>query len=299
MVYLKVLIRDLISPLMLTEVKKSDVRELYPKHETNTHKGQNGRVMIVGGSLDYYGAPILAGMGALFGGADLVRLCVPECNFEVSRTYYPDFIVKAFPGEYLDARGVDLIALESERQGCLVIGPGIGERQETLTAIEAIIKKAKCPVILDAQAIYALPRDKTRNNKNILITPHAQEFSNFCDCRFPSLLIEKVEMVKKCAKDLNVHVLLKNPTDIITEPSGKFCINQSGNSGMTSGGTGDVLAGFVGSLVARGLKHYDAARIAAYILCQTGEDLYEQRGHNYTATDLSLQLPYTIKSLLS
>lgn len=283
---------------MLTEVKKSDVRELYPRHQDDSHKGMNGRVMIVGGSLDYYGAPILAGMGALFGGADLVTLCVPECNFAVSRTYYPDFIVKSFQGEYLDARGVDPIALESERQGCLVIGPGIGERQETLIAVEAILKKAKCPVVLDAQGIYALPTDKTRGNNNVLITPHAQEFSNFCNRRFPSLLIEKVDMVKKCAKDLNVNILLKNPVDIVVNADGQFCINQNGNPGLTSGGTGDVLAGLAGSLLARGLNHYDAAKLAAFILCQAGEDLFEQKGTNYTATDLALQLPYTIKTLL-
>lgn len=283
---------------MLTEVKKSDVKQLYPKHDADAHKGQNGRVMIIGGSLDYYGAPILAGMGALFGGADLVHLCVPECNFAVSRTYYPDFIVKSFPGEYLDARGVEPIALASERQDCLVIGPGIGERQETLLAVQSIIKKAKCPVVLDAQAIYALPKDNTRINKNVLMTPHGQEFSNFCEKRFPSLLIEKVDLVKKCANDLNVNILLKNPVDIIVSHEGEFCINQVGHSGMTSGGTGDVLAGFCGSLIARKLSHYDAARIASFILCNAGEDLSQTKGSNYTATDLALQLPYTIKQLL-
>ncbi len=283
---------------MLTEIKKSDVKELYPKRDSDTHKGMNGRVAIIGGSLDYYGAPLLAGMGALFGGSDLVHLCVPECNFAVSRTYYPDFIVKPFPGEYLDARGVEPITLMSEKQGCLVIGPGIGERQETLEAIQAIVKKAKCPIVLDAQAIYALPRDKTRGNSSILMTPHAQEFSNFCDKRFPSLLIEKVEMVKKCATELNVNVLLKNPVDILASNKGDFCINQMGNSGMTSGGTGDVLAGLIGSLIARELTPYNAAKIGAFILCQAGDDLKVKKGFNFTATDLALQLPYTIHQLL-
>ncbi len=284
---------------MLTEIKKSDVRNLYPKRDSDTHKGMNGRTMIIGGSLDYYGAPILAGMGALFGGSDLVHLCVPECNFSVSRTYYPDFIVKPFPGEYLDARGVDPIALISENQGCLVIGPGIGERQETIEAIQPIIKKAKCPIVLDAQAIYALSSDKTRNNSSILITPHAQELSNLCNKRFPSLLIEKVEMVKKCATDLNVNVLLKNPIDILSSNKGECCINQMGNSGMTSGGTGDVLSGLAGSLIARGLSPYNAAKIAAFILCLAADDLKTKKGFNFTATDLALQLPYTINTLLN
>ncbi len=283
---------------MLTEIKKSDVKDLYPKRKEDSHKGMHGRVMIIGGSLDYYGAPLLAGMGALFGGADLVHLCVPECNFAVSRTYYPDFIVKSFPGEYLDARGVEPLYLESEKQGCLVIGPGIGERQETLAAITALIKKVKCPVVLDAQAVYSLPQEKTRDNQNILITPHAQEFANLCDKRFPSLLIEKVEMVKKRARELNVNILLKNPVDIVASHKGDFCINQSGNPGMTSGGTGDVLAGLVGSLVARDLPLYDAGRLGVFILCAAAEDLKDKKGFNFTATDLALQLPYTIHNLL-
>lgn len=285
-------------PIMLTAVKKSDVKDLYPKRESDTHKGMNGRAMIVGGSLDYYGAPVLAGMGALFGGTDLVQLYVPECNFAVSRTFYPDFIVKSFPGDYLDAHGVEQIVSEGERQGCLVIGPGIGDRPETLAAIQAIIKKIKCPIILDAQAVYALPRDNTRENGHILITPHAQEFSNFCNKRFPSLLIEKVEMVKKCSKNLNVNILLKNPVDIVCSSTGDFCINQGGNAGMTSGGTGDVLAGLVGGLVARKLSHYDAARIGVFILCQAAEDLKTQKGFNFIATDLAQQLPFTIHNLL-
>ena len=113
------------------------------------------------------------------------------------------------------------------------------------------------------------------------------------------MLIEKVEMVKKWAMDLNVNILLKNPTDIIASADGQFCINQAGNAGLTSGGTGDVLSGLVGSLIARGLSLYDAARIGAHILCKAGEDLFEQKGYSYTATDLALQLPYTIKGLLS
>lgn len=282
---------------MLTEVKRSDVKALYPVPQKESHKGDNGRVLIVGGSLTYYGAPILAGMGALFGGADLVTLFVPETNFTVSRSYYPDFIVHAFPGDHLDARAVDLIVANTEKKGCLVMGPGLGDRPETVASVEAILKKVHCPTILDAQAIYALPRDNVRHNNSVLITPHAQEFANWYGKRLPNLLIEKVEMVTACAKNLQVNILLKNPTDIVASLNGETCINQRGNPGMTSGGTGDVLAGFVGSLAARGLSLYNAARIGVFILCTAGDDLMEIKGTHFTATDLALQLPYTIHHL--
>lgn len=254
--------------------------------------------MIVGGSRAYYGAPILAAMGALFGGSDLVHLWVPECNFEVSRSYYPDFIVHAFPGDHLDARAVEMLAAGSETQGCVVIGPGLGDRPETLAAIEALLRKFKVPVLLDAQAIYALPKKNIRNNHTVLITPHAQEFCNWSDKRFPSLLIEKVELVKAMTTLYNVHILLKNPVDIIASPTGEFCINQTGNPGMTVGGTGDVLSGLIGSLIARRLSLYDAARLGVFLACTTGDELFIERGTHYAATDLALHLPYTIQRLL-
>lgn len=283
---------------MLTEVKKADVKALYPVPKPDSHKGQNGRVLIVGGCRDYYGAPILAAMGALFGGNDLVYLMVPECNFDVSRSYYPDFIVRSFPGDYLDMRGIEPIAHMATLARAVLMGPGIGDHPDTLEAVEALVKKIKIPVVLDAQAIHALPRNNLRENPRVLITPHAQEFSDFCGEHFPSLLIEKVEHVKKITARFNVNILVKNPVDIVGSHDGQFCINQAGNAGMTSGGTGDVLAGFVASLASRGVALYDAARIGVFIVCAAGDELLEQKGHAFTATDLALRLPYTIREIL-
>lgn len=283
---------------MLTEVKKADVKALYPVPKPDSHKGQNGRVLIVGGSRDYYGAPILAAMGALFGGNDLVYLMVPECNFEVSRSYYPDFIVRSFPGDHLDARGIEPIAHTATLARAVLMGPGLGDHRDTTEAVHALVKKVKVPVVLDAQAIQALDRNNLRENSRVLITPHAQEFSDFCGEHFPSLLIEKVEHVKKIAARFNVNVLVKNPIDVIASHDDQFCINQTGNPGMTSGGTGDVLSGFVANLMSRGLAPYDAARIGVFIVCAAGDELLEQKGHAFTATDLAMRLPYTIKEML-
>lgn len=284
---------------MLTEVKKSDVRELYPVPEKDSHKGENGRVLIVGGSIEYYGAPILAGMGALFGGADLVTLMVPECNFEVSRSYYPDFIVKSFPGERLDVRGVEKIADFANTQQCVVMGPGMGTKPSTLEAISTLIKKIKTPLVLDTAAAQAIPKASVRDNAHLLLTPHAEEFSSIFGQKLPLLLIERIQMVKKIVARFNVNILVKGPTDIIVGPNNDaHCINQTGNAGMTSGGTGDVLAGFIGRLIAGGLSPYDAARIGVFIVCSTGDELAIAKGHSFTATDLALHLPYTIRNLL-
>lgn len=284
---------------MLTEVKAADVKAIYPIPKADSHKGHNGRVLIVGGSLDYYGAPILAAMAAMFGGTDLVYLMVPECNFDVSRSYYPDFIVRSFPGDRLDARGVEPITTMASLARAVLIGPGIGDHPDTLKAVQMLLKKIKLPIVLDAQAIGAPDLTRVRDNARLLLTPHALEFSNFCGEPLPSLLIEKVEHVKKIAERFNVNLLVKGPVDVIASPDGRFCINQTGNPGMTCGGTGDVLAGFTASLMSRGLEPYDAARLGAFIVCTAGDELLVRKGNAFTATDLAMHLPYTIKGLLS
>lgn len=91
---------------MVKELRSGDIRKLYPRRASDSHKGMNGRLMIVGGSIDYYGAPLLSALGALYSGVDLVYLFVPECNFDVARSMYPDFIVRTFPGEYLDVKAI-------------------------------------------------------------------------------------------------------------------------------------------------------------------------------------------------
>lgn len=284
---------------MLTEVKKSDVRELYPVPDKDSHKGENGRVLIVGGSIDYFGAPILAAMGALFGGADLVTLLVPECNFKVSRSYYPDFIVRSFPGERLDARGVEMVATAAIEQDCVVMGPGMGTAVPTLEAVTALIKKIHTPLVLDTAIAQVISSQSKRENSRIVVTPHAEEFATIFKKRLPVLLIERVNMVKKLAKEFNVNILLKGPTDLIAAPqNGDYCINQTGNAGLTSGGTGDVLAGLIGRLMAGGLSPYDGARLGTFIVGTAGDELALQKGHAFNATDLAHHLPYTIQGLL-
>lgn len=287
------------SPAMFVEVKKSDVRELYPFPEKDSHKGDNGRVMIVGGSTEYYGAPILCGMGALFGGADLVTLMVPECNFEVSRGYYPDFIVRSFPGERLTPEGVPLVLEAAEGQDAVVIGPGLGTRPETLEAVAALGAGIHGPLVLDTSVAQAVAKALPKDSARIAVLSHGGDFYEMFGDRLPLLLIERFELVKQVAARTGLTVFLKGSTDIIAGPGNNAaCINQTGNPGMTSGGTGDVLAGLVGRLLAGGLSPYDAARLGAFIAGSAGDELAVQKGHAFTATNLAHQLPYTIRNLL-
>ena len=125
----------------LKDIKKADVAKMLPRRESSSHKGQNGRVLVVGGSIDYYGAPVLSGLGALYSGADLVYLYVPECNFECTRSLYPDFIVKKYPGEYLTERYAEqIINFGKEKCDSVLIGPGLTDNEKVMLAVQEIVE---------------------------------------------------------------------------------------------------------------------------------------------------------------
>ncbi len=275
-----------------------NVKGLLPRRDPKSHKGQNGRVLIVGGSIDYYGAPILAGLGALHSGADLVYLYVPECNFEVSRSMYPDFIVRKYSGEYLNERSASAIVDFGKDCDSVLIGPGLGNEEKVLNGVLEIIKNLHVPTVLDAGAIRVLKKiEKFPLQQPVVITPHSNEFANLIDREID--IEEKdsksVILLRSISMDLHINVLLKGPRDYISSDEGNVEINETGNAGMTVGGSGDVLAGVVATLLAQRLEGYDAARAAAYLVGKAGDKLKKKKGYGYSASDLASMLPYVMR----
>jgi len=284
---------------MVKELKAADIRKLYPRRDSNSHKGMNGRVMIVGGSIDYYGAPILSGLGALYGGADLVYLFVPECNFQVSRSMYPDFIVKQFPGDFLDMKAAGPILDFAKKCDVILIGPGLGERDETQEALLKIIKNLDIPTVLDSEAIQVIQKIKEFPlQQKIVITPHHNEFEALTgkDIKISGSLSSKIVLLRTLATDLKINILLKGPTDLVASEEGELSMNTLGNPGMTVGGSGDVLSGFVASLIAQGCAPFAACQAAVYLLCRSGDELFRQKAYNFSATDLALEIPFMVKN---
>lgn len=289
---------------MSNVIKKSEIVKIFPRRDPNSHKGQNGRVLIIGGSLDYFGAPILAALGAYGSGADLVYLLVPECNFDVSRSFYPDFIVRKYPGNFVNSRTLDAACEILPKVDCVLIGPGVSEDPESLRVITRIVQKTECQVVLDAEAIPAiaelgLPSQSGEENPpRFTITPNRAEMDEITEGTLPHDPEEEVKVVENFAKKWNVTILLKKPHDIIVSPGRQTRLNETGNAGMTVGGSGDVLSGCVASLIAQGIAPYEACLCAAYLLGTAGDNLFRQKGFNFIATDLALELPYTIHSVI-
>lgn len=266
------------------------------ERRSESRKGDNGKVLVVGGSDMYYGAPILSALGALNSGADLVYLLVPDINYEVSRAFIPDLIVRRYEGDFLDSQGIGEALKLAKSCDSMVIGPGLGAREETLEAVSEILHGVKIPAVVDADAIKAL---KGRKIKNSLITPHAGEFKILTGRPPPKELSKRIMAVANQAKKSNSVVLLKAHLDIIAAPDGRVKLNATGNPGMTVGGTGDVLAGVAGSFVAQGLSAFDAACCAAFVNGSAGDEPYKKKGYCFTASDLAAEIPYAIKRIRS
>jgi ADP-dependent NAD(P)H-hydrate dehydratase / NAD(P)H-hydrate epimerase len=286
---------------MLKTIKKSLVRDLLPRRVSGSHKGQNGRVMIVGGSNMYHGAPMLSALGALHSGADLVFLFVPESNFEVCRSMYPDFIVQKFSGEFLSARDAGrIVEFGKKKADSILIGPGLGEREQTMDGVIEIVKNLNIPTVLDADAINVLKKiEKFPLPQEIVVTPHQNEFNNLVD-RDMTIRegdTKSIILLRSVSMDLHLSVLFKGSKDFVSSYEGNVEVNTTGNAGMTVGGSGDVLAGLVASLMAQGVESFDAARSAAYVNGLAGDLLRKQKGMNYSASDLAQMLAYAINKI--
>ncbi len=280
---------------MLKEIKKSQVKSLLPFRNPRSHKGQNGKVLIVGGSLEYYGAPVLAGLAALHSGADLVYLYVPEVIFDPVRSMYPDFIVRQYPGEFLTEKYAEKIIEFGKKCDSILIGPGIGDRERTSNAVLEIVKNLNIPTVLDADAINVLKKiNKFPLQQEVVATPHQNEFNNLVDreMQIDYKDSKSIVLLRSIAMDLHINILLKGSIDYVTSYEGHILLNKTGNAGMTVGGSGDVLAGVVAAMMAQGLEGFDAAKVAAYYTGKAGELLAKQKGYNYTASDLAKTLSY-------
>lgn len=286
---------------MVKELRSGDIRKLYPRRASDSHKGMNGRLMIVGGSIDYYGAPLLSALGALYSGVDLVYLFVPECNFDVARSMYPDFIVRTFPGEYLDVKAIRPVVDFSKKCDAILIGPGLGEREETMEALLKLVKELEIPTVLDASAIQVFQKIKEVPSQQIVITPHHNEFETLTgkDIKISGSMSNKVVLLRTLATDLKINIILKGPEDLIASDEGEVLKNMTGNPGMTVGGSGDVLSGFVASLMAQGAAPFAACQAATYLLGKAGDELMKQKGYNFSASDLALEIPYVTRGIVS
>ncbi len=280
-------------------VGKGDLRAAFPKRKIDSHKGENGMVLVVGGSIKYSGAPVLASRAALRTGADLVVTCIPESIARSVRSDSPNMIVKSLEGDYLTKKHTDTILEQLEKFDSMVIGPGISENPETMEFVLDVIKKTPLDksIIIDADALKAISTDLSiLKSKKVVLTPHMGEFKILFGEKLSSNWFERKERVLEIAQKYKTTIVLKGKYDVISDLQTSK-INRTGHVGMTVGGTGDVLAGILGTLSAINTNLFRAASAASYLAGKAGELAAEDFGNSLLATDVIEKIPEVILSV--
>ncbi len=275
---------------MYRVVDEDFVRGCVKPRRLDSHKGENGVVMVVGGSWMYHGAPFLSAMAALRCGADLAYIAAPEKIVPSIRALSPAIIAVPFTDMKLTRGAVRRALSILQKVDSVVIGPGLAAGSER--GIELLIEEASDlgkGIVLDATALYG---DALRYaaGKRAVLTPHAGEFKRTFGLDVPSGLEERVKTVKKYAEKGRVTILLKGRVDVISDGV-EVAVNETGSPAMTAGGTGDVLSGIVATFLAWKTEPFKAAAAAAWINGKAGELAAEKYGFHITAIDLIDAIP--------
>ena len=277
-----------------------DVR-LVMKRDPRSHKGDNGRVLIVGGG-PFFGAPTLAALAALRAGADWVTIAAPQSVSAIIDSFSPNLIVHPLSSEILVEKDVPMVSQLIKQHDVVVIGMGLGAAEETKRATRLIIEdEANKKVVVDADGFYGLHLPVIGEDKLVIVTPHAGEFSKMDIDERGSKTVppeermeERIDFVREFSRLNNVVTLLKGPTDIIADGT-RVKLNRTGNAGMTVGGTGDVLAGITGAFFAISSDPFKAATAAAFVNGTAGDLALAEKGYGLLATDLIENIPRVIK----
>lgn len=273
--------------------------------DKSSHKGNNGSLLIVGGSKDYSGAPAIAGMAAIGAGADLVYVASPYDAAQAIKFTSPDLIVNSLEGEKLSLTHLNDILTLADKVDAVLIGPGAGIDEDTSKLFNVLVAKIKKPVVLDADALKQVDLSLIKNREDIILTPHIFEFKSFFNVKdslkldIDSYDFEKVDEniteFQRISRQIKGSVIVKGQYDLILNGT-RFRINKSGNAGMTVGGTGDALAGICASLLSQGLNSFDSACLGVFINGLAGDEAFKVKGNGFSATDLVSYIGSVIKN---
>ena len=291
----------MITPKM--RVEKKGVATVLPKRKREAHKGDYGRLLVVGGGSHYVGAPALVGLAALRSGVDLAIIAAPEKAAWTINSFSPDLITIKLPCRDLEPAALSELWNEFKSATAVVVGSGLGTLAKTRDAVLELARMLKkeypsLPTLFDADGLKALASERgLPQGMPWVLTPHAREFELLTGVDLPTDINGRVRQVKAAAKELGCTVLLKAWVDVIASPAGKVKLNYTGNSGMTVGGTGDVLAGVVGAFLSQGVEPFKAAVAGAWACGRVGDLCYKERGYELLASDLIEKLPAVFKEV--
>lgn len=265
------------------------------------HKGEFGRLLVIGGSNTFSGAPALAALAGLRTGVDIATIAAPEKTATTIAGMSPALITIKLKGKHLNTNNVDAIKEQVDSATAVVLGPGLGVHDETKEAVKEIIKhveKTGVSLLLDADGLKAFADFKRKLDCPSVLTPHAKEYEILMGTSLPIALEEKIKHVNNSAKELGATILLKGPVDVISDGK-NVKLNFTGNQGMTVGGTGDVLSGVAGGLLAMGVDPFCASVAGAFVNGASGDFVAMEKGFHMLPTDLLDWIPHVIDDPMS
>jgi NAD(P)H-hydrate epimerase len=281
---------------------RGTMRELIGPRMPDSHKGDYGRVLIVAGSRGKTGAAHLAAIGALRSGAGLVTVATPACCQPIVAGMAPEYMTEAIDEGHdgLDVEAVDRV-LELGRD-VIAIGPGLGQGAGTRQFVRALVDRATMPVVIDADGLNAFTDDPDRlsgrEGREVIITPHPGEMARLVGMSTDEVQNSRLEIARNFATAHQVYVVLKGHRTLVATPDGKVFINPTGNAGMATGGTGDVLTGMIAAWLAQLLDAEAACRLAVYLHGMAGDLAEADEGEvAMTAGDLAAHLGDAVMEL--
>jgi NAD(P)H-hydrate epimerase len=288
--YLQYYASYLLSAITVTEKL---IQKIMPPRPATSRKGDNGIVLVAGGSRFYHGAPVLATMAALRSGADLVYTAVPRSLVTAVRSFSPAIIALPLPDDKLTVGSANrLAAMMPKRADSAAIGMGMTLEPEAIVALVSKLKHAMTKILLDASALIPQVLGEISGTGSI-VTPHAGEYKRLFG-RDPGTAKEEiVSSARRFAKEYGITVVLKGWLNVISDGEQTAVIKRS-TPAMTVGGTGDVLSGLAAGLLAK-MKPFDAAVAAVYLNGIAGSIAYKRTGLHMIATDLLDSLPAAMK----
>lgn len=280
-------------------ITASRVRSILPRRDLAGHKGDFGKLLCVCGSVGYTGAPVFASRAAVRTGAGLVFLAVPEQAWPVVAVKSEEAMPFPLP-ETAEGR-LSLLAEEPIRQraascDAVLIGCGLGRDRQTDALVRKLLDIDR-PLVLDADGLNALdgcPEQLQRRTAPTVLTPHEGEFLRLGG----DLSRGREAAAAAFSRKYGVYLVLKGHRTLVADPEGRLAVNETGNSGMAKGGSGDVLAGMIVSLLGQGCGAFDACCAAVWLHGRAGDRAAADKGERgMTPTDLLEQIPYAMKNL--
>lgn len=278
------------------QLTHQDVLNILPDRKAESHKGDYGKILLLCGSRGFTGAAALAAMGALRSGAGLVYLGVPESIYAIEAVKLTEAIVFPLPEEdgKLSLKAIPAIRKYLKGMDAVLIGPGMGISTGTMAVLDMVLREFQGPVVVDADGVTMLAScpELLKERKGVtILTPHEGEFRRL------NIAIEEERLTGAiiAAEELGCIMLRKGHETVVTDGK-EYYINTTGNPGMAVGGSGDVLAGILVSLLGQGIAPLQASACAAWLHGAAGDRCAEKMGqYGMLPTDMLQELPYLLK----